>query len=146
MGREQVASGQAPITSVVLSKVTRYADRQRPELGPSVDNFELFLDFQTLSPESRTHCNAWNRRATEVFTNDFVGNNPTFDEHRKMVASCFTAHLRQLVNQFVKFNAMEEDESHYKAVQARKVQLRRKVRIPTDEHHSADTYCHPLLH
>ncbi|KAJ2925464.1 hypothetical protein H1R20_g11631, partial [Candolleomyces eurysporus] len=71
MKRKKVAIGVPPITTVPSSRVTRFL--AQPDLGPTAQNFQLFLDFASLeSPQARKAANAWNRRAGEVFVQSFI--------------------------------------------------------------------------
>jgi hypothetical protein len=127
MGREKNTS---PIDSVMLSRIDRWImSGKQARYGPSPDNFLLFLDFKHVSADMRPHCNAWNHQAQDVFADDMILSYPDLREHRNMVADCFAVHLKQLQNQFNKFHSATDEDTRAIALKARKIQLRRAVRV-----------------
>ncbi|RXW22339.1 hypothetical protein EST38_g3508 [Candolleomyces aberdarensis] len=128
MGREGNHVGVAPIISVRAARCTEFAEGGRFELGPTVERFELFLDFDSLtSTKVRKHCNQWNKRAADVFAEAFVAAYPAHQARAALVRECFIAHLRQLHNHFNIYNASRAaDEARLRTQKkANKEQLRR---------------------
>ncbi|KAJ3520929.1 hypothetical protein NMY22_g12528 [Coprinellus aureogranulatus] len=127
MDRVDIPGSAAAITSVPLARVNRYAETLRPEHGPTLEDFQLFLDFKSIGPDARRYCNIWNKRGCEVFVPDFVQEFPSYRGHEDVVKDVFMTHIRQLENQFKAYHSQNQEESQQKAILARKQQLRRKI-------------------
>ncbi|KAJ3532395.1 hypothetical protein NMY22_g7762 [Coprinellus aureogranulatus] len=127
MDRVNIPGRPAPITSVPLGRVTRYAETLQPEHGPTLEDFQLFLDFKSVSPDARRYCNIWNKRGCEIFVPDFVQEFPIYLGHEAVVKDVFMTHIRQLENQFKAYNMRNQEEAQRNAIIARKQQLRRKI-------------------
>lgn len=128
MGRVSIPAGLAAISSVPFGRVMRYAESRLAEHGPTIDHLQLFMDAKSVGPDSRRYGNIWNKRACVLFVPHFIQHFPEYNGHEALVESVFMTHLRQLENQFNKFNSQNGEESRQAAIGARKQQSRRKVR------------------
>lgn len=132
MGRAKVPLGISPITSLERPQLRRWVRSGfKPRCGPSIENFELFLDFEEGSTKLRGQGNAWNETAAHLFAEDFIATFPEYAEEQDLVISNFLTHLITLKKHYVRYmkDDLEDEVENLRDKACR--QRRMNVRLST---------------
>jgi hypothetical protein len=125
MGRVKTPVGIAPITTLERHQLQRWVrSKFKPNCGPCIEDFELFLDFEGASPELRNQGNAWNEAAARVFAKDFVEVFPEYAEEEDLVVENFLTHLRTLKKHYVQY-MRDDPEARTEGLQDKACRQRR---------------------
>jgi ribosomal protein S15P/S13E len=100
-----------PITTVDPHQVKRWVRSDfKQRFAPSIDSFELYLDFENIAPHDRQLANAWNEAAARVFAANFIEIHPEYAEEE--IVENFTTHIVTLRKHF---KAYMNDDPHANA-------------------------------
>ncbi|RXW11421.1 hypothetical protein EST38_g14434 [Candolleomyces aberdarensis] len=104
MGREEAPLGPTPITTVEPPLVKRWVRSNfKNRFGPSIDNFELYLDFEDIGSEERQQANAWNEAAAHTFAVDFIERYPEYSKIQDLIVKNFLTHTITLKKHYKQY-------------------------------------------